>query len=173
MAEATLNKLMDCDPNLYVVVSYFTSGDEGGCRLNIQGFVNLQTVKVEYLPGALNVSADCLSRLVEENRKDEEQKDINFQEELVCEVCCDVSEVTCGIITEQEWKEALKEDVELSGVCEVLETGKFEALGKFWRLMKDELAVDKAHAITARDRRHSRDRMTGCEKTVEMVWIDG
>ncbi|KAJ1169975.1 hypothetical protein NDU88_001856 [Pleurodeles waltl] len=35
MAGATWIKLIDCVTNVNFVVLYFTSGDEGGCRLNI------------------------------------------------------------------------------------------------------------------------------------------
>ncbi|KAJ1101209.1 hypothetical protein NDU88_006281 [Pleurodeles waltl] len=54
------------------------------------------------------------SVLVEEDVKDGEQKDITVLEENVCEIISDVCEITSGAITEQEWKDVLKEDVELS-----------------------------------------------------------
>ncbi|KAJ1136250.1 hypothetical protein NDU88_002667 [Pleurodeles waltl] len=64
-----------------------------------------------------------------EDVKEVEQKELTVQEDNVCEIFCDVCEITCGVIPEQEWKEAVKEDVELSGVCEALENGRFGALG--------------------------------------------
>ncbi|KAJ1211493.1 hypothetical protein NDU88_006853 [Pleurodeles waltl] len=53
-------------------------------------------------------------KLVDEGVKDGEQKDPTVLEENVCEIISDVCEITSGAITEQEWEEALKDDVEIS-----------------------------------------------------------
>ncbi|KAJ1124922.1 hypothetical protein NDU88_003369 [Pleurodeles waltl] len=59
-----------------------------------------------------------------------EKDGLSWQEGDVCEVLYNVSEIMYGAITEQEWKEALKEDVELSEICVALEDGKFSTLGR-------------------------------------------
>ncbi|KAJ1185893.1 hypothetical protein NDU88_002679 [Pleurodeles waltl] len=51
-----------------------------------------------------------------------------------------------GVITEQEWKEALEKDVELSEICAALEDGEFSSLGKVWGLIKDELAMESENS---------------------------
>ncbi|KAJ1175795.1 hypothetical protein NDU88_001080 [Pleurodeles waltl] len=65
-----------------------------------------------------------------EDAKEGEKDGLSLQEGDVCEVFCNVSEIMYGAITEQEWKEALKEDVELSEICVALEDGKFSTLGR-------------------------------------------
>ncbi|KAJ1088157.1 hypothetical protein NDU88_001316 [Pleurodeles waltl] len=74
--------------------------------------------------------SDWLSRFVDINMSEEEQESTVVLEENVCEIFGDVSEITCGAITEQEWKEALKEAIELCKVCEALESGRFGKLEK-------------------------------------------
>ncbi|KAJ1098430.1 hypothetical protein NDU88_003541 [Pleurodeles waltl] len=76
---------------------------------------------------ALNV---ICNGLVREDDMEGEKDDLSWQEGDVCEVLCNVSEIMYGAITEQEWKEALKEDVELSEICVALEDGKFSTLGR-------------------------------------------
>ncbi|KAJ1140237.1 hypothetical protein NDU88_006594 [Pleurodeles waltl] len=76
-----------------------------------------------------------------------EKDGLSLQEGDVCEVFCNVSEIMYGAITEQEWEEALKEDVELSEICVALEDGKFSTLGKVWGLIKDELALESGRCV--------------------------
>ncbi|KAJ1113710.1 hypothetical protein NDU88_001952 [Pleurodeles waltl] len=59
-----------------------------------------------------------------EDAKESEEDDLSVQEGNVCEVFCDVSEITCGVITEQEWKEAVKEDVEGDVWCFVMKSAR-------------------------------------------------
>ncbi|KAJ1145487.1 hypothetical protein NDU88_011773 [Pleurodeles waltl] len=65
-----------------------------------------------------------------EDAMEGEKDGLSLQEGDVCEVFCNVSEIMYGAITEQEWEEALKEDVELSEICVALEDGKFSTLGR-------------------------------------------
>ncbi|KAJ1197558.1 hypothetical protein NDU88_001415 [Pleurodeles waltl] len=69
-----------------------------------------------------------LAASLREDAKEGEEDGLSLQEGYVCEVFCDVSEIMYGAITEQEWKEAVKEDVELSEICVALEDGKFSTL---------------------------------------------
>ncbi|KAJ1114214.1 hypothetical protein NDU88_002453 [Pleurodeles waltl] len=75
-----------------------------------------------------------------------EKDGLLVQESDVCEVFCNVSEIMYGVITEQEWKEALEKDVELSEICAALEDGEFSSLGKVWGLIKDELAMESENS---------------------------
>ncbi|KAJ1163974.1 hypothetical protein NDU88_004421 [Pleurodeles waltl] len=80
-------------------------------------------------------------RLVAEDVK---EKELGFhgQGDNDYELFYDVCEITCGAISEYEWKDAMKEDVELRQVCKALESGSFGSLNKVWFLVKNELAVD-------------------------------
>ncbi|KAJ1097403.1 hypothetical protein NDU88_002522 [Pleurodeles waltl] len=88
----------------------------------------LEKVEVFDLPGtASGVLRRCRVR---EDAMEGEKDSLSLQEGDVCEVFCNVSEIMYGAITEQESKEALKEDVELSEICVALEDGKFSTLGR-------------------------------------------
>ncbi|KAJ1174748.1 hypothetical protein NDU88_000041 [Pleurodeles waltl] len=69
-----------------------------------------------------------ITNFVREDAMEGEKDGLSLQEGDVCEVFCNVSEIMYGAITEQEWEEALKEDVELSEICVALEDGKFSTL---------------------------------------------
>ncbi|KAJ1141107.1 hypothetical protein NDU88_007442 [Pleurodeles waltl] len=60
--------------------------------------------------------------LVVKDEKEGECKVLPGQEDDVCDSFCDVCEISCGVITESEWKKAVKDDVELTEgeICGIL-----------------------------------------------------
>ncbi|KAJ1086994.1 hypothetical protein NDU88_000189 [Pleurodeles waltl] len=61
-------------------------------------------------------------RLVVKDEKEGEGKVLPGQEDDACDSFCDVCEISCGVITENEWKKAVKDDVELTEgeICGIL-----------------------------------------------------
>ncbi|KAJ1215286.1 hypothetical protein NDU88_002895 [Pleurodeles waltl] len=94
-----------------------------------------------------------------EDAMEGEKDGLSLQEGDVCEVFCNVSEIMYGAITEQEWKEALKEDVELSEICVALEDGKFSTLGRCVMFARQEnSACDLRGDRRVREVLETRDR---------------
>ena len=93
---------------------------------------------VNYIPGAVNVSADCLSRLVDQTMEHPD----GSGEESYAEVC-NVCEVTEGIITEGEWVEQLKADDSISKVMVQVKKGKKLDSLKPWNMVWHELTVER------------------------------
>ncbi|KAJ1097658.1 hypothetical protein NDU88_002775 [Pleurodeles waltl] len=59
---------------------------------------------------------------VVKDEKEGEGKVLPGQEDDACDSFCDVCEISCGVITENEWKKAVKDDVELTEgeICGIL-----------------------------------------------------
>ncbi|KAJ1135206.1 hypothetical protein NDU88_001651 [Pleurodeles waltl] len=79
------------------------------------------TFTVKYLPGIMNVNADCLSRLPLENVCGEEEEEW---------VVADLQDIKTKAISEEVWKAAVQEDTELQAII--------RNLHKCWSELGDE-----------------------------------
>ncbi|KAJ1198958.1 hypothetical protein NDU88_002796 [Pleurodeles waltl] len=100
----------------------FHIGDEDGLRCpNI--ILDISTDRgssADFL--RVKQQAECSPKLVVKDEKEGECKVLPGQEDDACDSFCDVCEISCGVITENEWKEAVKDDVELTEgeICGIL-----------------------------------------------------
>ncbi|KAJ1120791.1 hypothetical protein NDU88_008940 [Pleurodeles waltl] len=60
------------------------------------------------------ISSGLHGERVVKDEKEGECKVLPGQEDDACDSFCDVCEISCGVITESEWKKAVKDDVELT-----------------------------------------------------------
>ena len=86
---------------------------------------------VSYIPGAYNQSADCLSRLV--NMTQEQPSCYDDYED---ECSYSMSEVTFGVITEEEWVKQLLQDDCLKQIIELISQKDSILPMKPWKMIK-------------------------------------
>ncbi|KAJ1150960.1 hypothetical protein NDU88_003747 [Pleurodeles waltl] len=106
------------------------------------------------LSNKVTVWEPSLPILVVENVKEGEQKGLPGQEDDGCELFHDVCEITCGVITEREWKEAVKDDVGLREreMCTVLSYLRVSGLHGDAERIPHAVSMEKRMSRTGKQR---------------------